>query len=103
MNWLSFDTVNCNFCLHDTEDEAKKEAELILESYRDDAYADGWPESLNGAVGYGHVVQSAAENVIAHKEDFTDEEWEDEGYSASFDEILDYKMKATSGKECKND
>ena len=90
--WFAFDDINGNHEYYDTEEEAKKVAERFLEGYTDAASSDGWPEDFEGAIGYGKITMQTKEKVVAEKKDYTDEEWEEKGYSLDFDRIVGYKI-----------
>ena len=92
MRYFAYDQYNGEYEFYDTEEEAKKAAEAFLQYYADDASGDGWPDDLTGSIGYGKVVSETEEEVTAEKKDFSDEEWEEEGYNLDFDKIVDYKL-----------
>ena len=92
MKYFAFDQYNGDYEFYDTEEEAKKAAEGFLQYYADDASIDGWPEDLTDSIGYGKVISTTRAEVTADRKDFTDEEWEDEGYSLDFNKIVDYEL-----------
>lgn len=96
MEYFVFDKQMGIFERCETEEEAKKAAEAFLEDYKDRASTDGWPEEdMTGVVGWGRlvVVEELQETERHSRKDYTDEEWEDEGFSSAFDEIVNYELK----------
>lgn len=57
--YFSYDPED-GFEVHETEDAARKRADEIMESCRDAAADDGWPEYTN-EVCWGEVLQVACE------------------------------------------
>ena len=89
MAWIVFDKTDYTYTFYDTEAEAKKEAEDILESYR----GEPWPEDFEHQVGYAEVK---AHNVMHDREsrkDFTDEQWREMGYGLHWDFVCGYELK----------
>lgn len=90
--WFAYDRVNGDYEIFETEAEAIEAAEKFLKYYREEATQDGWPEDLEGNVGYGEIKVHTVSNEIANKKDYTDEEWEEEGYSLDFDKIVEFDL-----------
>ena len=92
-NYFSFDTINGDYEFHETEREAKKEAEKALDFYKDEAADDGWPDDMSKVIGYGKLIAVTHELWNHKKEDFTEEEWDEFGYNSDFDIVSDYELK----------
>ncbi len=95
MKWFAYDRENGDYNFFETEPEAIKCAEDTLESYRNDASQDGWPETMTGNIGYGEIkMQIGAEIIIDEKKNYTKEELEDEqwAYGDEFDKIVDFEL-----------
>lgn len=90
--YFSYDRLDGELNLHETLEEAKTETEKALDYYRDNVKCDGWPLDLAGSVGYGEIKGIVTEKIIADRNDFTDEEWEEEGYNTDFDFVADYNI-----------
>ena len=93
MNYFSFDRFEGEYDFHETEKEAKESAENYLQTWRDEATDDGWPEDMENYIGYGKLFGISKETYRHDKKDFTEEEWEDKGYSSDFDFVVDYEIK----------
>ncbi len=91
-NYFSFDSINGDYDFHETEEQAKKEAEKALDFYRGEASCDGWPDGIEESIGYGKLLGLLETKWTKNKEDFTKEEWEDFGYSDTFDIVSDYEI-----------
>lgn len=84
--YLAFDYDNSEYKEFDTIEDA----EAYLENCflcEDEGYA---PNTENYRIY--EVVRKVKVNVIAYKKDFTDEEWDDEGYSSEFNEIWKHEF-----------
>ena len=92
LKWFTFDRENGDYEFFETEGEAIKKAEELLSYYREEATQDGWPETLEGNVGYGEIIAQSVGKEIANRKDHTDEEWEEEGYSLDFDKIVEFNL-----------
>ena len=93
MKYFAYDKYNNEFETFKTEKEAKDNAEAWLEYYRQNASCEGWCDDLNESIGYGKLIATTVEKVIAEKKNFTDEEWEEKCFGSDFDKIIDYKLK----------
>jgi len=80
--YLVFDLIEHDFELVDTEKEASIQAEKYLQSYRDEAATDGWPEDIAGSVGYAEVKVNSQVTKTEKKSNIGEEDW-----PYSFDEI----------------
>lgn len=98
LEYFSYANINGDFTLHETLEEAKTEAQSALNFYRNDANDEGWPEGLAGSIGYGKICGMAVEKRIADRNDFTDEEWEEEGHSLDFSVVSDYSIREISNE-----
>ena len=88
-----FGLANGDHDFFETQEEAKSAAEKFLAYYKDNASQDGWNEDMAFSIGWGEIKEIVGEEkVIADKKDFTDEEWENEGYSSDWDKIIDFKL-----------
>ena len=87
MKWFVYDKINNEFEVVESGDQAREEAEQFLKYYRDNACSDGWPEDMRHAVGYGPVIVSSDYEIIASRDDYTDSEWEEEGYGTEWDHV----------------
>ncbi len=90
---MAFDIENGDYELYETEKEARETAEKFLEIYREESSSEGWPEDLEGRIGYCKVIADTVCKVVAKKENFTDDEWVEAGYSLEFARILDFDLK----------
>lgn len=88
--WIAFDRNDFDVRFYDSREEARRGAEMMLDGYRDQAPTVGWPETMD--IGYGMVVASTVEHVIADKSDYSDEEWKQEGYEPDWDRTLGYEL-----------
>ena len=59
MRYIAFDMIENEIELFKTETDAKKRAEDNLEYYQETAPDDGWPEDIEGAVGYAEIKESS--------------------------------------------
>lgn len=88
--WFTFDEPEWDFTLWDSEEEAKKEAEKILEHYRGEASDGGWPEEEE-FVMWGQVkgwnTKCDVETKATYEAD--GEEWP---YDPDFDEVYNMKL-----------
>ena len=91
--YYSFDRIEGDFKLHETREEAKASTEKSLQLWREEAINDGWPEFMGYMIGYGKTIGLSTQTIEAEKKDYTDEEWEDLGYSLDFERIGDYQIK----------
>jgi dissimilatory sulfite reductase (desulfoviridin) alpha/beta subunit len=92
--YIAYDYEDWDFTKCETEEEAIKEVEKIIDYYRDNANDEGWPDNLHKKIGYAKIEKDVVEEkIIADYKDFTDEEWEEEGYSLNHNKIVDYKIK----------
>ncbi len=96
MKYFSFDSINGDYDFHETEEEAKQEAEKALDFYRDNASSDGWPDGFSESIGYGKLIGLIQTAWTRKKEDYTEEEWDEFGYNEVFDTVSDYEIKALS-------
>ncbi len=96
-NYIVFDLFEYEVIYKETEEEAIKEVENILDHYRDYASSDGWPEDFEDQVGYAKVVASNKQIDVQTREmwieDYPDEDPEDSPFPSSFDEMCDYVLK----------
>jgi len=92
MKYFAYDRYNGEYAFFKTEQEAREAAERYLGYYAEYAASDGWPEDLSNSIGYGRIIATTVEKIITDKKDFTDEEWEEEGYSSDWDKIVDYSL-----------
>lgn len=53
--WFVFDAVQDEFKIFGTAEEAEKEAEGVLDYYRDESMTDGWPEEVD-LICWGRVT-----------------------------------------------
>lgn len=87
MKWFAFDRINGDFELCDTEEAARKIATEWLTLYKDQSSDEGWPEDMEGNVGYGPIQFSTKYTILEDRKDYTDEEWADECYPDQFSHI----------------
>ena len=84
---------NNEFC--STKEEAIKIAEDMIDTYRDDAMDEGWPEDLEISI-YHLVAQSKQINIIKREDmDKETQEW----FPTQFDGQLDYEMSSLEDEE----
>lgn len=74
----------------DTEKEAITWCEEIINDIFGDEFSE---EDINGQIGWGEIKQESFCDIIAKKEDFTTEEWEEKGYSSDYDFIANGILK----------
>lgn len=95
--FFAYDPDDATFTLWATADEAKIEAESILEAYRDEAAGDGWSESVTD-ICWGEVVGAIEQTSYIPRppEGEIDEEGEDRdgNYWAEdhWSHIADYEL-----------
>lgn len=65
--FFSHDPNGNGFDLHDTAEEAQKEAERCMDAYREDAADSGWDDNVT-LVCWGEVRQIAVESLTPAKE-----------------------------------
>ena len=53
--FVTFDTINGDINLYETEIEAQTELKAALKYYQELAVTDGWPEEIEDALGYGEI------------------------------------------------
>ncbi len=94
MKWFAFDRINGDFDLFNTESEAKACAAANLEIYQDMSSDDGWPEGMEGAVGYGPIKSSTQYTITAERADYTAEDWAEEGYGEDWEHIAKCELVA---------
>ena len=82
--YLAYDGINADHENFDTLEEAQK---YLEEVFLDEGYD---PEMVSCKIY--KLVQKVSFDVVAKKTDFTDEEWEEEGYSDEFDEMWKHKF-----------
>jgi len=91
--FFAFDLINGDHDFFETQEEAKVAAEKFLAYYKDNASQDGWPEDISFSIGWGEIKEVVGEEkIIAEKKNFTDEEWEEEGYSSDWDKIVNFEL-----------
>lgn len=56
--WLIFNCIDDEFELVDTEEKADSKAREILSCYANIAHVDGWPDGIEGSIGYARVQMS---------------------------------------------
>lgn len=88
--WIVFDSENNVFDLCDSKVEAYKIADDLLNDLREEACENGWPGNVSETIGVGKIDGILKQTMSKNREDFTDEEWEEIGYSIKFAEIVDY-------------
>lgn len=92
MKYFAYDNINGNFEIFLTEDEAKAQAREYLQYYENHSCDDGWPENMEGNIGYGPITTTTKYTIIADRKDYTDEEWAEECYSDDFDHIASCEL-----------
>ena len=90
--YFAFDEVNGEHYQFESAIDAKEWVACALEFYRNEACDDGWPEGIEGSIGWGKIEEIVVETKRVSRKDFTPEEWEDMGYSDDWDYISDYGM-----------
>lgn len=78
--WFSYDPDENDFSIHETEEQARKACEAILDYHADLAPEDGWSEMVE-AVCYGKLIGRATEV----------RRWKDPG--SRWDELIEYRVK----------
>jgi hypothetical protein len=96
MKWMAFDRYDGDYEFFKTEAEAREDANKMLDQYRDEAHGSGWAIEP-GDVGYCKVIAHCVQTDIAYKKDFTDDEWEAEGYSLGSYYISDFHLQSIKG------
>lgn len=81
MNYLAYDSINGDYEHFETIEEAR---DWLSESFLCDG--EGYHPDLKGCRIY-KVAEKADYTVVASRCDFTEEEWEEEGYSSDYEEI----------------
>jgi hypothetical protein len=84
MKYLAFNADNYDFEEFETIEEARKYCEdgFLNESYSQDT------ENYK----IWQIAETVELKTIAEKKDFTDEQWEDEGYNEDFDTICKHEF-----------
>ena len=83
MKYIAFDLIENEIELFKTETDAKKRAEDNLDYYQENAPDDGWPEAIEGAVGYAEIKEASTITKTIKKGDpEAPDDW-----SWDFDEI----------------
>ena len=80
--YLVFDFIEQEFDVVDTEKEAIERAEEILQSYRNDAPTDGWPDDIVESIGYAKIKARTRVTRVETKSDAGEDNW-----PYDFDEI----------------
>ncbi len=87
--WLAFDRLEGEYEFTDTEEEAKAEAKGMLKYYTDEASDEGWPEDIEGAIGYAEIKVITKSTLIEKKSDYAGEDWP---WNPDHDEIWEVKL-----------
>lgn len=87
--YFSFYPEENEFETHDTLQQAKDSAEKSLEFESENAHEYGWSESVTD-ICYGEILGSPTECMRQNRKDFTQEEWDEMGYSNEWDTVVNY-------------
>lgn len=90
--YFVFDSEENIMDFYDTPEEAKKEAERILDLYRDTSVTDGWPE-WKLQIMWGEIKEATTKTQTIYRKDYSEEEWQEMTNSTIWDEIHDYEFK----------
>lgn len=97
MKYFSF-TQDEGIAFHETEDAARKAAASSLETYRDVAADDGWPEDTTD-ICYGKILGAVEQTSRTERPDNLTDEGEDEGgtfWQEHWDHMATYELKPVS-------
>lgn len=84
--YLAYDGINNEYEFFYTNEDAQDWlSDIFLDRY------EGYHPDLSCCAIY-ELKQKVGYDIIANKKDYTDEEWQDEGYSVYFNEIWKHKF-----------
>lgn len=85
VNFITYDPDNHDFEGFETIDQAEKNINLLFDEFDPD---EGYSEEV-GSGGYliAKVIKKSNYKAVHEKKDYTDEEWEEMGYSQDFDRV----------------
>ena len=90
--YFSFDQEEMDFGFWDTPEQAKAAAERSLQSYRDYAPEEGWPENEETCAVWGEIKEWPHRSNFEKRIDYEahGEEWP---YSDGFDEVYQLTLR----------
>ena len=73
--YIVFDLIESEYVFVDTEQAAKDQADKWMKHYKDGAWDEGWPEDIEGSVGYAKIIADSRVTKTETKADYGDEPW----------------------------